>query len=103
MPLFRYKCAECKEEFEKILIRKESSIKCVCGKEAMLSLPRNTNAMVFDTTDKRRGVKVRKNQTKKLKQRFNDHMRRYELEERVDKYGIDEAIRNGWTKKIKKT
>jgi hypothetical protein len=33
---------------------------------------------------------------------MNDHHDRYEIEEKIDRHGIDDAIRLGWTKKAKK-
>jgi hypothetical protein len=37
-----------------------------------------------------------------LKQRMTEHHDKYELEEKIDKQGLDEAVRSGWTKKVKK-
>ena len=49
--------------------------------------------------DRYRGVQLPKNQEKKMKKRFRDHHKKYEMAEKIDKQGIDTADRLGWTKK----
>jgi hypothetical protein len=33
---------------------------------------------------------------------MRDHHDKYELAEKIDKHGMDDAKRNGWLKKVKK-
>lgn len=101
MPLFRFKCS-CGKEYKKIVPRDRLEVKCTCGKKAKRSLPSEAHSTVYDTASRYHGKKAKKGIAKQLKERSRVHHDRYELEEKIDKYGIDDAITHGWTKKIKK-
>jgi hypothetical protein len=56
----------------------------------------------METRDAYRGVQVKKGLDQQLKKRYNDHHDRHELERKIDQHGLEDAVRSGWTKKVKK-
>lgn len=102
MPIYTYKC-ECGHEFKELLSKKEDTKVCQkCGENAKYQLPEIGNSVTYEAKDKYRGKQVKKGLENQLKERMVEHHDRYELEEKIDKHGLDEAVRSGWTKKVKK-
>lgn len=107
MPAFILKCRSCDRSFKKLANTREDAKKvehnCECGGGRYeLQLSSNVSTMVYETRSRYHGKSVRKNIEKTMKHRSKDHARKYELEERIDKHGLDEAVKDGLTKKIKK-
>lgn len=104
MPLRNYKCSGCDEEYRKLLQSEASQdYPCPkCGNSNFPLLPATVNARVYETRDKYRGKQLMKNHERIQKKRLRDHHDRYELEEKIDKHGMNDAKRYGWLKKIKK-
>jgi hypothetical protein len=96
MALWIYYCPECNSEFKKISTDVHETVPCKCGGEAILQLPSNISTDVMEMRDKVRGKQVKRNFEAKLKKRMKDHHDKYEIQEKIDKYGLDDAIRNGW-------
>lgn len=65
-------------------------------------LPSSLNTSVSEIRDKHRGTQVRKNLDAQLRDRMTKHHDRYELEEKIDRFGTDDAKKFGWDKKVKK-
>lgn len=103
MPIRNYSC-ECGNEYKRLLQHSDSHEQpCPkCGKVNEALLPTTVGARVYETKDKRRGKKLMKNQDRIMKKRMHDHHDRYELAEKIDKHGMDDARKFGWTKKLKK-
>ena len=102
MPLFQYSCTGCAKIIRKLTSKRQDFIECDCGQKATFLLPTSVNTLVFEVKDPNTGKAVRKGIKEKLQDRMNKHHDRYMIEEKVDKYGLDEASRLGWTKKIKR-
>ena len=66
------------------------------------SLPATVSATVYETKDKYRGKSHMKNQDRLMKTRMREHHDRYEVFEKIDKHGMDDARKFGWDKKAKK-
>jgi hypothetical protein len=73
-----------------------------CKLSAIALLPTELSTAVYELRDKARGVQLRKNQEQRMRKRMNDHHDRNEVAEKIDKHGMDDAVRNGWLKRIKK-
>lgn len=104
MALYTYKCPKCNEE-QKVLCSvedKPSSLPCKCGENAEYQLPSTGNSITYETKDKYQGKQTKKNQETQMKERMHQHINEYELAERIDKYGLNEAERTGILKKVKK-
>lgn len=101
MPLRKYKCNNCKHEWQRI--QKGDNDDCPkCGLSANAKLPTELNTAVYELRDKYRGTQLRKGQEQRMRKRMNDHHDRNEVAEKIDKHGMDDAVRNGWLKRIKK-
>lgn len=99
MPVFRFLCDSCGTEFMKLLPGKVSVFPCACGKDAGAKLPKTNSTVVYDTRDRYHGKKVKRNIEKQLKDRSREHHDRYEVAEKIDRFGMDDAVRLGWLKK----
>jgi len=102
MPLYTFKCNDCGRETKKITSSTVGSIDCECGNFSFRQIPTSTNTMTYEMKDKHRGTSLQKDLDKKLKKRLVDHHDRYELEEKIDQHGTDDAQKFGWFKKVKK-
>lgn len=101
MPAFRFKC-ECGNEFLKLLKTRQETHVCVCGKFGQVQFADSAGTVVMETRDAHRGKAVRKNIERTIQERSRDHHNRYEIEEKVDRHGLDDAVKFGWDKKIKR-
>ena len=102
MPVFKYVCPDCGKTHRKIHAIRKESYACDCGGVAVPELPTTTNSVTYETRDSRRGKQTRKGIDQQLTKRMRDHHNKYEIEEKIDKFGLDEAKKHGWDKKIKK-
>jgi len=102
MPIFRFKCELCSKETRKLSSHEVTSITCECSGTANKKLPESISSRVTELRDRHRGVQLRKDQEQIMKQRMRDHHDRYDLEEKIDRHGLDDAEKHKWTKKIKK-
>lgn len=101
MPLRKFKCNNCKHEWTRII--KGSSADCPeCNLSANALLPTELTTATYELRDKARGTQLRKGHEQRMRKRMNDHHDRNEAAEKIDKYGMDDAVRNGWLKRIKK-
>jgi putative FmdB family regulatory protein len=102
MPVYTFKC-ECGNEFKKLLKKKEDTNICQeCGKSAEMQLPSTSNSITYEAKDKYQGKQIRKDLDTQLKDRMTQHHDKYELEEKIDKHGMNDAEKHGWLKKVKK-
>lgn len=105
MPVRNYQCIDCGFPYRKLL-QQGADVKVECPECKTFNEPELVSAVsatVYDTKDKRRGVKHMKNQEGLMKKRMREHHDRYELAEKIDQHGMNDAKRYGWLKKIKKT
>lgn len=101
MPTFNYEC-QCGESYSE-LAKADEKIKCPkCGTENLPKLPKGGAMQVMETRDRYRGKQVRKNNEALMKDRMNRHHDKHEVQEKIDKFGLNDAIKHGWLKKAKK-
>jgi len=74
---------------------------CSCGGETVRQMSSSTTSTVMEMKDRYHGKQLRKNQDRVMKKRLVEHHDRYELEDKIDEFGLEEAVRGGWTKKGK--
>ncbi len=74
-----------------------------CGGISHKQLPKRLSSTIMETKDRYQGKKLMKNQDQMMKKRLREHDARYGMETKIETHGIDEAVKNGWTKKIKRT
>lgn len=101
MPVFTYHCDDCNTTELRLLKTKVDSLECRCGNNLKFKLPSTVSSTTYETRDKYRGVQLPKNHDKTVKQRMNNHHDRYEVAEKIDKHGLNDAKRLGWLKKNK--
>lgn len=102
MPLFWFKCLECGKESAQLVSRNVKETDCECGAKTIRELPKSLNSTIYETQSRHHGKKAKKGISKQLRERSMIHHDKYEVAEKIDKYGIDEAKKHGWTKKAKK-
>ena len=108
MPIYNYVCTNCKHAKKRIVSMKdfvpEEKLECKkCGEQTLaFELSAELATVVYEMKDKYRGKQLPKGLEKQLKQRMNEHHDKYELEEKIDKYGMKDTLRHKWDKKIKK-
>jgi hypothetical protein len=101
MPLRTFEC-RCGTSWRRI-VQGEGPQACPkCGTEVTFQLPTEFDTTVYETRDRYRGTKVRKGQEQAMRKRMHAHHDKYEIAEKIDKHGLDEAKRAGWLKKAKK-
>lgn len=101
MPLFTFYCMGCDKTFQKILKNKDQEVICGCGDHLKAQMPQGISSTTMVVKDPHRGVQQPKDLQAQLKKRMRTHHDKYEIEEKIDQHGMDDAIRNGWTKKRK--
>lgn len=103
MPVFSFKCSKCAREW-KDLVKANSNSNCPnCGSETSAQMPQTATSVIMETPSKLQGKSIIKGISKTLKDRSAKHREKYELADQIDKHGIKDAVRLGWTKKIKRT
>ncbi len=102
MPLYRYKCPNCGTDFEKITPDWRDAECPGCGASVPPQIPKTASAIVYDTKDRYRGKKQKKNLDKQMKKRLREHHARYDAVKEIDEFGMNDAIRNDTLKKVKK-
>lgn len=107
MPLYTYQCSECGNRNTKLraMADRDKLLDCdVCQtKESMsFQLPTSVNSITYDTPNKHKGIKTRKGLEKQMKSRMKQHHRKYEMDEIIDKHGLDAAKGTDWIKERKK-
>ena len=100
MALRKFKCTSCGHEWSRLNLKEDFCPNCSAQTKACL--PIEISSTVYEMRDKYRGAQVKKNQEQKLRKRMNDHHDRYEIAEKIDKYGLEDAKRYGWLKRHKK-
>lgn len=73
-----------------------------CGLSTNQLLSSGGASATFEMRDRNRGKQVKKGVEKQLKKRMVEHHNEYEVAEKIDKFGLDEAKKFGWDKKAKK-
>lgn len=102
MPMFTYACSECGYIYEE-LAKPAEKVPCPsCKTENAPNLPTGIASVVMETRDSYRGKQVKKGNEQQMRDRMVKNHDRYEVAEKVDKYGLDEAKKHGWLKKAKK-
>lgn len=103
MPIFTFTCTQCKLEFKKLL-KKSADVTCVgsCGYMLSPQLPTSVASVTREMKDPYRGVSHVKGQEQQMKARMRQHHDRHEVEAKIDEHGIDDALKHGWTKKVKR-
>lgn len=106
MPMYKYYCTTCghEETHIKRMAKFDSKelLECSdCENVTMtFRIPSTTNSLIMELRDSYRGKHLRKNNEQKMKQRMHDHaVKSGEYRDKIDKYGLDDGIRKGWTKK----
>lgn len=89
-------------QYKKLFPKKIDEIDCECGEKAKIQLPSSVHATNYEMKDASRGVQLPKGQAEQLKKRMHDHHNKYEIERKVDEFGIADSLRDGTIKKIKK-
>lgn len=96
MPVYTLKCTSCAETVRKIL-PSPGNLPCDCGAYMEPQLPQGQTSTTFEMRDNYRGVQLPKNNDANMKARMRAH-NASERPERIEKYGTDEAKKNGWIK-----
>ena len=103
MPLFTMVCTKCKREAEH-LVRAKESVQCSCGNPEPMErkLPTTVSTRTLELKDPRRGKLLPKNLDRQLKKRLNEHHDKYEVAQKVEEHGMNDALKFGWVKKYKR-
>lgn len=104
MPVFRFQCLVCEQDFKKLLPKRQA-VACPggCNRELDPLLPESTNSTTMEMKDPHRGKSLPKGHREMMMKRMNQHHDKYEAERKIDEFGIDDAKRLGWDKKVKRT
>jgi len=102
MPIFTYSCSKCGNNFRSLTEPGTEKPCPNCQTVVQQNIPSNCALISYEMKDKRRGTQTVKNVDRKLKKRMADHHDKYEVQDKIDKFGLEEATRHGWTKKAKK-
>jgi len=100
--LYRYVCANCGTEFEKIAPDWIEAECPGCNTSVTPQLPKTASSTVYDMKDRYRGKMQRKNLDRQMKKRLKEHHAKYDAVREIDEFGLNDAIRNGTLKKVKK-
>lgn len=103
MPLFSYYCIGCDKTFKRLLKDRKESVICSCGDHLTPELPTSLNAVTKELKDPYRGVSHVKGLKQQLTKRMNQHHDSYEVAQKIDEFGVDDAKKHGWDKRIKRT
>lgn len=102
MPVFTYYCIGCDVTLKKLVKNKDETVIHSCGDHLKPQLPANVASVTKELRDPHRGVSLEKGHEKMMKKRMNQHHDKYEAERKIDEFGIDDAKRLGWDKKVKR-
>lgn len=103
MPVYNYHCHVCCIEYSDLQKSSDDLSPCPqCERKNESQLPTGGHTVVYETGDKNRNKQVKKNVQKELRERMVNHHDNYELQEKIDRYGYNEAKRHGWLKRVKK-
>ena len=72
-----------------------------CDHHLEAQLPSSVNTQALEMRDARRGKQLPKGHEGTMKKRMRKHHDQYEIQEKIDKYGMDDALRYGWVKQKK--
>lgn len=103
MPVFTYYCLGCDHEFKKLVKNKDEEVIHSCGDHLKPQLPKTLNTVTKELKDPYRGKSLQKGHKEMMIKRMNQHHDKYEAERKIDEFGIDDAKRLGWDKKVKRT
>lgn len=101
MPRYTFKCHDCEREKKEIVESTVESMDCECGNFMFRQLPTTVNSSVMETLDPHRGKQVKKNLDRQLKERMNNHHDKYEVEQKIEQWGTNDATKHGWFKRRK--
>lgn len=103
MPVFTFHCTQCNIEFKRLL-KKSEDVPCKGACNYMLSplLPTSVTTQTMEKKDPYRGVSLPKGHKKSMTKRMNQHHDKYEAEQKIDEFGVDDAKRLGWDKKVRR-
>jgi len=103
MPIYNYDCQHCGFKFRD-LAKKPDPVDCpncsAAGVEP--SLPTGGTTEVMEAADKTRGINVRKNNNKMLRDRMNKHHDEEVVFDKIDQHGMNDAEKFGWLKRARK-
>lgn len=104
VPLFMYECAGCGKKTKR-LVKSYSTEKltCGCGGSLDRKLPESVSAVTKELKDPYRGVSQTKGLQQQLKKRMTQHSEKHDLERQIDEYGVDDARKFGWDRRVKRT
>lgn len=102
MPIFTYHCSGCNVTLKKLVKNKDEAVIHSCGDHLKPELPTNVSSVTMETKDPHRGKSLPKKHAESMKKRMNQHHDKYEAERKIDEFGIDDAKRLGWDKKVKR-
>lgn len=103
MPLFRFVCDNCGLEKRKLVPKAVAYLCSACSTgQLQPQLPENVASQTMEMKDRNRGKSLPKGHQQLAKKRMSQHHDRHEIERKIDQYGIDDARRFGWDKKVKR-
>lgn len=103
MPLFRFVCDSCGLEKKKLVPRAAAFLCSACVDGQMQpQLPTDIATQTMERKDPLRGTSLPRGHAQSMKTRMNQHHDKYEIERKIDEFGMDDAQRLGWTKKVKR-
>lgn len=95
MPLYRYKCKKCGEEFTAIMKPPAADVKdCKCGGAGERLLNRTLDPTVKVVLDKYRRKSVLRNINKIMRERSFWYQKNHELGDMVKKHGFEAVSKN---------
>lgn len=101
MPIYKYKCQECKKELRlfKPASSADSLPDCQSG-HSLVKMQRQISTpsvRAMETSDEYRNKKNVQDINKMSNERARDHWRKHELPRFIEENGLELAIKNGWS------
>lgn len=101
MPAYRFQCPQCQSSKLLLVSRLVYESPCDCGSEMQRQLPSELSSVTLEMRDSHRGVQLPKNHEKNMKTRLIKHHDKYELADKIDQHGLEDAQKHGWLDKSK--
>lgn len=115
MAKYTYRCDKCDRVVMEMRPVKERDYEELCGEPSSTdssgictgTLRRQiattiAEPSIMETVDPYRNVKHRKDQDRRIRERSKAHFKKTEMEELIEKYGVENAKKFGWIKDGKK-
>lgn len=103
MPTYNFVCESCETQFKDLVKSTKEFAACPnCKTMASPQMSSGGSTVVYEVADKHRDKQIKKGVQSQLKERMSHHHDKYELADKIDKFGENEAKRHGWFNKVKK-